>query len=203
MSTYVGGLRVRLINDSMFQLVLNGLGALGWFDTGARHRPIVMIAEPVRWDEEVQLNTVAVTSTNTTDDELELGSNAAENRHTFYIDFYAEDDSIGRHLIHDVRDVLRGKFPSISRSRPILPVYDFTLATPVETFVCEIENVLVDRAHDFPRAWQRHWFTVRCDVVDVYEDENDDTATTYTTWNDFGPLATWLDINDALTWETL
>lgn len=172
--TYVGGLRVRLINDSMFQMVKGGLADLGWFDIGRRHRPIDLLAEPVRWDEEVQLNTLSISSTDVSDDELELGSDAAENRHSFYVDFFAEDDSIGKHLIHDVRDILRGKIHAIGRNRPILTVYDYTLATPPALFICEIENVLVDRAHDYPRPWQRHWFSARCDVVDVYESDVDD-----------------------------
>jgi hypothetical protein len=174
----------------MHQMIKNGLDALGWFDTGRRHRPINMISHPVRWDEEVPLNTLSVVSTDTTDDELELGSNAAENRHIFYIDFFGEDDSIGKHLIHDVRDILRGKLPSIGRSRPVLPVYNWSLATPVGLFNCEIENVLVDHAHDFPKPWQRHWYSARCDVVDIYENEYDEDT------------ETWEDLPD-VTWEEL
>lgn len=174
MTVVVGGLRARLIRDSAFTMLRDSVDALGWRDAGRRHKPVLFRAEPVPWDEEVPLNTVAVSQTDVSGDEVELGSNLSEDRWTFYVDLYAEDESVGTHLAHDIRDILRGKIPSIGRNQPLLPVYNLAGETPEDVlFNCEIEDVLVDRANDFPKSWQRYWYVVRFIIVDYYGDEND------------------------------
>ena len=174
MPTIVGGLRARLIHDSAFNTIRAGLDALGWFDEARRHAPIIMRATPAGNDEQIVFNTIAVSSSDVADDPAEMGSLLTEDRWVFYVDIYAEDDVVGRHLAHDIRDVLRGKATSAGRTGPVLPVYDYRLATPVELFRCDIEDVMVDRAVNFPRPWQRHWWVVRFDVIDEYGSEDDD-----------------------------
>lgn len=171
--TVVGGLRARLIHDAAFDLVRNGVEELGWTDANRRHRPVTFRARAVEWDEEVPFNTISVSQTDHSSSDAEMGSNLTEERWTFYVDLYAEDDSVGTHLIHDIRDVLRGKMPSIGRDRPIMDILDRTQATPVSLFICDIENVIVDRANDFPKSWQKHWYVIRFEVVDAYGDETD------------------------------
>lgn len=174
MSTYVGGLRARLIADSLYTMVRDALEDLGWFAAGRQHQAINMRPESVPENEQIPLNTLAVSQLDVSDLEAELGSNLTEDRWTFYVDFFAENDVVGKHLIHDVRDILRGKYPSIGRSAPILRVYDYTQATPPVLFTVEIENVVVDQAHDFPQSWRRYWYMARCELVDAYGDEEDD-----------------------------
>lgn len=174
MATIVGGLRARLIHDSAYEMIRAALSDLGWFDSGRRHEPVTMVAKPVSNDDQVPFNTLTVSSTDVSDDPIEMGSTLSEDRWTFYVDFYGEDDLVARHIVHDIRDVVRGKLPSIGRAGPVLDVYDYRLATPVVLFRCELENVVVDRANTFTRPWQRHWWAVRFDVVDEYADEYDD-----------------------------
>lgn len=171
MPSYAGGLRARLIGDSAYQMITTAVEALGWLQPGRRHKPITFRPKPVPFDEEVPFNTLAVSQTDVSGMEAELGSLLTDDTWTFYVDFYAEDESIGKHLIHDVRDALRGMLPSIGRSRPILPVYAYDQATPVVAFYCDIEDVIVDRANDFPKPHQRYWYVCRFDVVDTTSGE--------------------------------
>jgi hypothetical protein len=97
-----------------------------------------------------------------------MGSNLGELTTTFWVDFYAEKDSVGKELIYDVRDALRGRIPAIGYDRQVIEVYDWSLATPTYQFSCDVEDVVTDRAHDFPKPWQKHWWTCRFDVVDSY-----------------------------------
>lgn len=172
MTTIVGGLRTRLIKDSAFQVVQASVAALGWMDTGRRHTPVTFRATPVPFDEQVPFNTVSVAAAGMRSEEAEMGSNLSDDTHTFYVDLYAESDDLGTHLIYDIRDILRGKMPSIGRGAPVLPVSDYNHATPTVIFTCQIEDVMVDRANDFPKPWQRYWYVCRFDVVDTYGDEN-------------------------------
>jgi hypothetical protein len=168
MTEYVGGLRERLIADSVYHLVRDCLTDLGWFDTGRPHKALSMRTTAVANDEEVDLNTLVVNETDTTDNEAEMGSNLGEVRTTFYIDFYAEKESLGKHVIHDIRDILKGRMPAIDRTNSNLPVYDWYMATPALIFGCDLDDVVVSQARDFPKPYQKHWWACRFDVVDYY-----------------------------------
>lgn len=172
MSQYVGGLRARLIRESIFQELQTSLAALGWFDTNRRHKPITLLDEAVPDREQVLVNTAALTDTNEIETDEEVGSNLAEHRWTFYLDFYGESDALATHFVHDVRDLLRGRFPSIGRTDPSIPVYDWTQATPSYLFRVQIENMVVDRAQNFTSPRLAHWYALRFEVVDVYADED-------------------------------
>lgn len=164
--TVEGGLRARLIRDSVEELVRSGLAARGWFDVDRRHAPLRIVSEPNDWDEPIEANSISISGGDSTDDPLEMGSNATEDQWTYYVDFYAEDESIGLDVSGEVRDILRGKLPSIGRTGSFLPVYDFRDATPAVAFVCQIENVMVDRGRGFNQPWLRFWYTVRFDLLD-------------------------------------
>lgn len=167
----VGGLRTRLVFMSFQEMLRTSLEQLGWFDDGRKHQPINFITRPPDWAETVAFNSIAVTLEDVSDIDAELGSNLSEDRWTYSVDIYCEKDSVGIHLINDIRDILRGKIPTIGRSGPTLPVWDYLAATPTPIFNCDIERVTVDRARNFPKAWQQHWWAARCDVVDTYGDE--------------------------------
>ncbi len=171
--TVVGGIRSRLIRDSFYEWVKAGVIARGWTDPGRKHTPISFIPTPGDWNVEVPLNSIAVTPEDVFDDEAEMGSSLTDDTWTFYIDLYAESDHLGLDLAHDIRDLLRGKMPSIGYTRQGFDVLDYQLATPAPLFFCEIQNVTVDRARNFPQAWKRYWFSIRCDVLDTYMDETD------------------------------
>jgi hypothetical protein len=166
MAVIEGGLRARLIWDSFYELVRSTLDDRGWFDTGRRHAPIVLTYEPQKWDDPIEVNTVAIVGGDITDEEMELGSNLTEDRWIFYVDFFAESEAVGLDLITDLKESFRGKLPSIGRTSSRLAVHDYRQATPEILFYCDLENVLVDRGRDFPKPWLRFWHTVRVDVVD-------------------------------------
>lgn len=163
---YAGGLRERLISDSVYHLLKDSLTLLGWFNPTRPYRTITIRTESVANDEEIDLNTIVISETVTTDNEAELGSNMGTVTTTFYVDFYAENEALGKDLIHDVRDILKGR---VGRTGTNLPVYDWSMATPALIFDCGIEDVVVDQARDFPKPWQKHWWACRFDVVDNYD----------------------------------
>lgn len=169
----VGGLRSRLIKDNFHLMIREALGLLGWFDPGRQHLPINMVADSVPEGEEIPFNTLVVSAEDADDAAVEMGSNFTEDSRLYWIDFYAENDVVGEHLIFDVRDILRGKIGSIGRSAPVLRVLDLTTADRDLLFHCELEDIGVARAHNFPERWRRHWYSARCVIVDAYGDESD------------------------------
>lgn len=172
MSQYVGGLRARLIRESVYREIKRALTDLGWFDPGRRHLPVTFIDEPVQNRDQVEFNTAALSDETQSEVPDELGSNLAEHRWTFYVDFYGESAPLGTHFIHDVRDILGGRFPSLDRTGPKVDVYDWTQATPSYLFYVDIEGLLVDRAQNWPSPRLANWYMCRFDVVDNYADEN-------------------------------
>jgi hypothetical protein len=83
--TIVGGLRTRLTFDSVYNMIEDSLTSLGWFDGGRQHLPLNFISEPVREEDEVQLNTLVLTAEDGGSSEVEIGSNFAEHRRSFYL----------------------------------------------------------------------------------------------------------------------
>lgn len=173
MTIYVGGLRQRLLRDSLYSTLQEALTDLGWFNSGRYHKPVTFRATSVPLNEEIQVNTVALSDESVDESDWEIGSLMAEHRTVFYVDVYAEDESVGTHIAGDVKAILGGRLTAIGRSSPTFQVLDLTLATPVPIFSCEIENITVDRAHDFPKTWQRFWYVVRFEVLDYYGSDND------------------------------
>jgi hypothetical protein len=161
-----GGLRARLIRDSLEELVRSSLDALGWFDAGRQHAPIRIIEEPNDWDEPIEFNSISVSGGDLVDAELELGSTATEDTWTYYCDCYMEDESVAIAISGDIREALRGKLPDIGRTGPVMDVYDFRDDPPDVIFTCELQNIIVDRGRGFSQPWLRYWFTVRVEIVD-------------------------------------
>ena len=175
MATFVGGLRMRLISDNFFEMVRQALEDRHWFDSGRQHEPLELVRGEVQWTDPINVNTLAISDVDINDADLEMGSNYTEDTWTMYVDFYAESDSLGLDVAGDIRDILRGKIPSIGRSRPVLQVYDLTQdpVPPDPIFYCDIEAVTMDRSHNASRVQSYHWFSISCRVVDEFGDEND------------------------------
>lgn len=165
MTAPMGGYRDRLITESLFRLVRTSLlDVLGWNAPGRANRPLTVRSTPVGAAEEVPLNTLVVSAEDVAGENIEIGSHAAEDTHPHWVDFYAENDDVGAHLIGDVREILRGKLAG--RSAPVLDVYDWDQATPPLLFSCLLERIRSDRAHGFTRAHEAHWYACEVDVVD-------------------------------------
>lgn len=174
----VGGLRARLLKESLFHMLNDSLSALGWFDAGRQHQPVTFRAHAVEDDEQINVNMVALADEDLVSDDIELGSLLSEHRWTFYVDVYAENDSIGIHLSHDVKSILDGRMPSIGRRNSRFAIYDYTAvaATPIAIAYADVEEVSVQKAHGFTKPWQKHWYSVPMLVIDTWADEDDDAS---------------------------
>lgn len=185
-----GGLRTRLIADSVRVTVIAALDQLGWFQSTVyddppgtrRHRPLRYITRPVDWTDDITPNALAISTEDVSDEDLGLGGDV-EDRLEMYLDLFAQDEALGLHLIRDIRDILLGKFPELGRSAPHVDVYDFRQATPAPFTQVEIDDVRVDRAQGEARQWQRYWFMLRLQLLDDYADEFD-TSHPITKWNE-------------------
>jgi hypothetical protein len=179
-----GGLRARLVIDSIRVTILAGLIDLGWFDPTVhdtppglrRHQPLRYIPRPTSWDTPLAPNALAITPEVVEDDPHGFGDEIDDSIFV-YADLFAENHELGWELSHDIEDILLGRLPNIGRRGPIIDVWDLRQATPVVLTQLEIQNVVVDRAEGQARAWQQYWFMVRCDLIDEYGDENGVTFT--------------------------
>ncbi|QBQ74869.1 hypothetical protein [Caudovirales GX15bay] len=194
-----GGIRTRLIGDSLRLAVIGGLEALGWFDAtihdsppGTRqHRPVRYIPKPVKWTVPVEPNAIAISAEDVSDDEFGLGGEVADLLR-YYIDIYAESDAIGWHLAQDARDLLLGRSTASGRTGPVIDVFDLRQATPSPFTQVDIEEILVDRALNEAREYQNHWFMVRVAITDEYLDEFDATHTTMSWSGDYDSVWQWV-----------
>lgn len=171
--TYVGGLRARLIRDSVWHVVDDALRDLGWYAAVVSHRPVTFVPAPFGLDVEVPLNTLALGDMADVPTEAEMGSDLTEFAWDMHVDVYGENDDLSLHLAGDVAAALAGRMPSIGRGRPVVDVWDYTLATPVIVFAVAIDDVRQARAHDFPQPWLRFWRSVTFVVTDTYGSEDD------------------------------
>jgi len=179
MTIPVGGLRARFVHDSLFAYLQSGLVLLGWVDSPLprRHSPIDFIAQSPNIQVEVPLNTLALSDEGVSDAPAEIGSLFAEHTRSYYLDFFAENDAVGKHLIGDMRDILEGRMPSLGFTGPEFPCLDFRMATPTAFTFGEVQRVQVDRAHNWAQRWLQHWFSLSFQVVDYYGTDDDLTGT--------------------------
>lgn len=168
----VGGKRLRLIKQAFAETVHDALEDLDWFDSGRKHKPIGFTTEQIASVDEVLPNLVSVSSEDVVGEEIELGSGLEENRWDFYVDIYAENEALGIELAGDVRDILRGKMPSIGRGIPHIDVLDYRLATPTHLFYVEVEDVDMVRPRTAGPA-KSSIHIVACTLVDTYDTETD------------------------------
>ena len=182
MATYTGGIRDRLIYDSVWHTVNDALTALGWFNTGRDHSPVTLVAEQLDWEHEIEPNTIAFAPERVSDQEWELGSDFKQNRWRFYFDIFGENEALGNQLSGDIRDILRGKIPSVGRDMPVINVLDYTSSTPSQIFYCTVERVTKDRSPTFTHRWQRYLYVVAMDLVDYYDTVTDDTPPSVPWW---------------------
>lgn len=173
MTIYVGGLRQRLIRDSLHAVVREAMDDLGWFDSGRAHKPVTLQYESEDPQNEIMPNAVCICDDDVTSVEEEMGSDFSEHIWDFYCDIYAESSSLGIHLSNDIKAILEGRMPSIGRSGPKFSVYDWGQATPTELFQCQIENVLLLRGRNFSKRWERYWYSLSFSVLDYYGNEAD------------------------------
>lgn len=176
MAHIVGGLRHRLIKESLYAMMNSSLTQLGWFQPGRVNSPVTLRTIQYDPSQEIPLNTAVLSTEDMSPIEGELGSNFAQQSWTAYVDFYAESDAVGQHFVGDIYDILSGRMSSIGRGFTNFPVYDYRQATPSVAFYCDLDEPMIDRAHDFPAPWQKHWYAVRFFIIDAYGDQNSPDA---------------------------
>jgi hypothetical protein len=158
-----GGLRDRMVFECFANMVKSSLTTLGWFESGRSHAPINWRTSIVPEHEELPINTLTCASEDVRSEELEIGTGLSEDRTVVILDFYAENDALGRHVAGDIRDILRGKLVT---DHPGFVVYDLRESPPVPFSFAEIEGVMLDRAEGFDAPFRRHWFSVLCELVE-------------------------------------
>jgi hypothetical protein len=189
MTIYVGGIRERFIKDSVYAYLKAKLTALGWFDPSRQHAPIIFEDEATDIRQLIEPNTLTLSAENNIGTEVELGGMLTEFTWSMFVDFYAESEAVGLHLIGDVAAILRGQISAVGAGRAYVPVFDFFQATPVDPiFFVGVENVRTDKAHDFPHAHLRHWHACSFDIIDAYGQDSDPA---------------WDALPDDLTWDDL
>jgi hypothetical protein len=158
--TLTGGLRDRMLLESIFRGIQADLQAKGWFDANDNYDPIQMIDEYPDEEGEVPLNTLAISMGETYGRSVELGSNATERTIPIYCDFFAQSDGLGRHVIGDIL--------SWVESNPSIPVYDYDQATPSVDFYVQYDEETAEtrKPTRAVNPWQKHWHVCEFRVRD-------------------------------------
>jgi hypothetical protein len=173
MSTPTGGLRLRLIADSIGNMIEDSLTQLGWLTPSLERSDVRFTTEQLDPNVQITPNTVGLSTDDELGEEVELGSGLMENRWDMYVDVFAENTDVGLHLAGDIRDIIRGKMSSIGRIAPICWVYDLRNATPDQLFYVEFEDVDMVRDKSWRQPKNRFWWTIHMVVLDSYDTDED------------------------------
>lgn len=181
--TIVGGLRTRLISDSVRVAIVAALSGLGWFDPEREHLPLSFAPKPADWDDNVKWNTFSITAEDIDEHPSELGGRAVDDVTTFFVDFYAESHAVGQHFASDVAAIVAGRMPEVGRRDSVFDIYDLRLVDPVPFIQVDVERCAQDRSILTPRPWQQFWYYVRFDILDDHADEYGEPMDIFTDWN--------------------
>jgi len=154
-----GGLRDRLIHENIFRAVKAELTTLGWFDPGREHQPLRMIDEFPDENQDVPFNTLAVSMGDAGGVPTELGSKLEDFEVIFFIDFFAENDGVGRHVRGDIAHFLKGA--------EMLPITDYS--DPLEPVVFSVEiqdDIDLRKPERAVQKFQKHWYVLSFTVID-------------------------------------
>ena len=169
--TYSGGKRLRLIKDSLANVIDQALSDLGWYSTTSWFTPVTFVNEPVNPADKVSVNTVGLSFENFTPTEAELGSLMDRIEWEFFVDIFGEDSSTGVHLAGDILDALKGKMPSIGRTDPSFTVLDYTQSPSPALFRCDLEEVEMAKVRESEYQHEKNFYTVGGYVIDYYSGE--------------------------------
>lgn len=158
-----GGLRDRMLIESLGNHIETHLNSLGWFDAGREHEAINMITGFPRDTDDVPLNTVAFTVEVAAGEDAEMGSRAEVHATAFFVDMFMENDAIGWHLSGDIYHFLK--------KNPVLAVYDYTDDLEPVDFHVQLSDVDRRKPTRATNPWQRYWFTVSCIAEDFRSNE--------------------------------
>jgi len=154
-----GGLRTRMILESILRAIEADLTTRGWFSPG-EFAPITIIDEYPDDNDEVAINTIAFSIGDSATIPMELGAKSEEISFPIYVDMFAESDGLGRQVVGDVYGyVMKNQRFSI---------YDYREATPTEEFVVQYmdRSAGTSKPDRAVNAWQKHWYVCAFAVVD-------------------------------------
>ncbi len=161
MATLEGGLRDRMILESILRDIEAELTSLGWFEAGRDHKPISIVDEyPDEDGEDVPLNTMAFSFGDIASAPLELGGPAELLWTPIYIDFFAESDGLGRHVIGDIG-------AHVSKQGQFI-VYDYEQTVPTAEFVVQVNDGSLEKRKPTRavNTWQKNWHVVNFVVTE-------------------------------------
>lgn len=154
MAALTGGLRDRMLLQSVMTDIVADLTARGWFGVGREHKAFTVVDEYPDDKDEVELNTIAFSLGDSNSTATELGSKAETIRVPLFVDMFAENDGLGRHVVGDIHEFVakQGQFDVLDYRDPSPPV-EFTVQLVDGT----IERSKPTRAVN---SWQKHWHMV-------------------------------------------
>lgn len=159
---------MRLMLDSLALAVEETLAVHGWFDPGRQHKPITVATGTSSPTDPITTNTLAIVATMVLTEEMEVGSDLLQDTSFVVMQFHAENEALGVHLINDLRDAMRGRIAG-GMPRGRFPILDLRMATPVPVAYAAIRDVVTDRnVAAVTSVWNRNVHTVACYVDDFH-----------------------------------
>jgi len=154
MATLVGGLRDRMLLQSVMSDVVDDLTTRGWFNVSREHKAFTVVDEYPDDKDEVELNTISFSLGDSSSTVTELGSKAETIFVPIFVDFFAESDGLGRHVVGDVHEFVQkqGQFD----------VLDYRQPSPPVEYVVQLVDGTIERSKPTRavNSWQKHWHTV-------------------------------------------
>ncbi len=155
MATLEGGLRDRMLLQSVLNDIVGDLTARGWFTVGREHKAFTVVDEYPDDKAEVELNTIAFSLGDTRTSQAEMGSAGEILFVPIFVDMFAESDGLGRHVVGDVHAFVQkqGQFDVLD--------YRVDPNPPVE-YVVQLVDGSIERTKPTRavNSWQKHWHTV-------------------------------------------
>jgi len=155
-----GGLRDRMVLESILRDIETHLTSLGWFNAGREHKPITIVDEYPSDTDEVALNTIAFSLGDNRSSPTEMGSKAETLYIPIFVDMFAESDGLGRHVIGDVHTHVakQGQFT----------IYDYSVAVPTAEFTVQVEMASIEKRKPARavNTWQKNWHVVSFVVIE-------------------------------------
>lgn len=138
--------------ESVTRDIESHLQSLGWFDTGRQHEPLKILDEYPDDKDEVDVNSMAFSMGDSSSVPTELGSQAETVLIPIFVDFFAENDGLGRHVIGDIYQHVQ--------TTKTFDVYDYDQATPTVDFMVAVREEVTEirKAERAVNPWQRHWY---------------------------------------------
>lgn len=165
----VGGFRDRMVDESVFQHVKQGLTLLGWFDADRNHKPVTFTTELFDEPERIEPNVIVMSGDSIFSEDAELGSSGTFDTTEYWFDVVAESDALGRQITGDIRTLAKGQFPALGFDKPVIELLDWSHATPVAEGWLEVVGTVRyrNRNHVVATSPARHWWTALVEVEDA------------------------------------